>query len=95
MKTYSKNSALCHLDPSPQRSDDTVLVSELLLNSHQCFRAEIISIRDRSVVRLSRWRLTASGPFRTGQAFEFGAHRTDDIARLISDVQRHLTGRQS
>jgi hypothetical protein len=81
----------CHaLNLLPHRSDDTVLVSEQLLNSHQSFRAEIIAIQGRSVVRIGRWRLTAAGPQRTGQVFEFGAHRTADIARMISEVQRHL-----
>ena len=91
MKLYSNANAGCHaLSLSPHRSDDTVLVSEQLLNSHQSFRAEIIGIQGRSVVRLGRWRLTAAGPQRTGQVFEFGAHRTADIARMIAEIQHHL-----
>jgi len=91
LKTYSNAHAPCHaLSLLPHPSGDTVVVSEQLLNSHQCFRAEITTIQGRLVVRLGRWKLTAAGPQRTGQIFEFGAHRTADIARMISEVQRHL-----
>jgi hypothetical protein len=91
LKPYSNLNEGCHA-PSllPHQSVDTVLVSEHLLNSHQCFRAEVTVINGRSVVRLGRWKLSVTGPARTGQVFEFGAHRTDDIAKLISDVQRYL-----
>jgi hypothetical protein len=91
LNTYSNANAGCHaLSLLPHRSDETVLVSEYPINSHQCFRAEITTIQGRRVVRLGRWKVTAAGPQRTGQLFEFGAHRTSDIARLISEVQRHL-----
>lgn len=74
----------------PHLSGDTVVVSEQTLNAHHSMRAEITTLHGRSVVRLARWKLTAAGPRRTGQAFEFGAHRTADIAKMISEVQRHL-----
>ena len=91
LNTSSNLGAGCHAHSLlPHLSGDTVLVSEEILNSHQSLRAEITTLNGRSVVRLARWKLTAAGPQRTGQVFEFGAHRTADIARMISDVQRHL-----
>jgi hypothetical protein len=74
----------------PHLSDDTLLVSEQHLNSHQCFRAEITTISGRPIIRLARWKLSPAGRQRTGQVFEFAAHRTGEVAKMISDVQAYL-----
>jgi hypothetical protein len=88
LNTYSNLGAGCHaLNLLQHLSGDTVLVSEQILNPYESFRAEIFKLRERSVVRVVRWKLRTE---RASQVFEFGAHRTDDIARLIADVQRYL-----
>jgi hypothetical protein len=86
LNTYSNLGAGCHA-LNQHSSDDTVLISEQVLNPHESFRAEIFKLRERPVVRFVRWKPRTQ---RAGQVFEFGAHRTDDIAKLISDVQRYL-----
>lgn len=68
----------------------SILVSEFPLNPHESFRAEIITTNGRTVVRLSRRKTTANGPSRTGQVFEFGAHRTAGVAKIIRDIQQVL-----
>ena len=91
MNTSSNSGASCHaLSLLPHLSGDTVVVSEQNLNSHQSLRAEITTLNGKPVVRLTRWKLTAAGPKHTGQVFEFGAYRTADIGRMISEVQRYL-----
>jgi hypothetical protein len=84
LKIYNKAEAPCHV----------LVASEQNWGSHQSMRAEIVTSHGRSVVRLSRWKLTADGPKRTGQVFEFGAHRIADVARMISEVQRDLQLRE-
>jgi hypothetical protein len=76
--------------PLPHQDCAAPIVAELLLNSREYLRAEIITRNGRPVVRLERWKLTRSGPCRTGKYFEFAAYRAADIARMTSEVQRHL-----
>ena len=65
--------------------------SEYAINPREVLRAEICSIKGRSVVRLTRWKRTAAGnEKRTGSVFEFGAHRCGVVASLISDIERAL-----
>jgi hypothetical protein len=66
------------------------VVSKFPLNPWESVRVELIERRGKPIVSIGRWKLTAAGPRRTGQVFEFGAHRTADIAKMISEVQRHL-----
>lgn len=91
MNIYSNLGAGCHaLNLLQHLSGEPVLVSQQILNPYESFRAEIFKLRECPVVRFGRWKLTGTEAQRTGQVFEFGAHRTDDIAKLISDVQRYL-----
>ena len=70
----------------------TIVVSELSFNSYDSIRAELIGRNGNLVVAISRWKNTPSGHLkRTGAAFEFGAHRIADMAKIVSDVQRILT----
>jgi hypothetical protein len=65
--------------------------SEYAINPREVLRAEICSIKGRSVVRLTRWKRTAAGnEKRTGSVFEFGAHRCGVVASLLSDIERAL-----
>jgi hypothetical protein len=70
--------------------DATIVISEFAISHHQSFRAEIIVRDGQRIVSISRWKSTAAGPRRTGQSFEFGAHRTAGIAKILADVQRVL-----
>jgi hypothetical protein len=64
----------------------SIIVSEFTLNHRQRFRAEIIMRDGKPVVSISRWKKNN----RTGQAFEFGAHRTAAVTNLLMEVQRVL-----
>src|SRR5450755_3429048 len=65
--------------------------SEYAINPREVLRAEICSIKGRSVVRLTRWKRTAAGnEKRTGSCFEFGAHRCGVVASLMADIERAL-----
>jgi len=75
---------------SPRSIDDSILVSEFPLNHHQSFRAEIIMRAGKPTVSISRLKITPFGARRTGQAFEFAAHRAAAIASLLSEVLRTL-----
>jgi hypothetical protein len=67
--------------------------SEYAINPREVLRAEICSIKGRSVVRFSRWKRTAAGnEKRTGCAFEFGAHHCSAVVALLSDIERKLGG---
>jgi hypothetical protein len=67
--------------------------SEYAINAREVLCAEICTINGRPVIRLSRWKLTPAGDKkRTGSAFEFGAHRTGVVAKLLSDIERELGG---
>jgi hypothetical protein len=70
--------------------DACIVVSEFPLNHHQSFRAEIVMRAGKPMVSISRLKITPNGARRTGQAFEFGAHRTAAIAHLLSEVLRTL-----
>jgi hypothetical protein len=70
------------------RPDASIVVSDLLLNQHHRFRAEIITRDSRLVVSISRWKSTPKGSRRAGQPFEFGAHRIGAVAALLVEVQR-------
>jgi hypothetical protein len=70
----------------------SIAVAEYPLNPHESFRAEIVTTGNRSVVRISRWKSTLQGHRRTGQVFEFGAHRSAGVAKLLHDVQDVLKG---
>lgn len=74
----------------PLDDDATIVISEFAISHHQSFRAEIIQRDGKRVVSISRWKSTAAGPRRTGQSFEFGAHRAAGVARILADVQRVL-----
>jgi hypothetical protein len=75
--------------------DAVIVVSDFLLNHNQRFRAEIISRDGKTVVSISRWKSTPKGPRRTGQVFEFGAHRIGAVTGLLAEVQRVLNALQS
>jgi hypothetical protein len=77
------------------RPDAVIVVSDFLLNHNQRFRAEIIRRDGKPVVSISRWKSTPKGPRRTGQAFEFGAHRTIAVTNLLVEVQRVLSALQA
>jgi hypothetical protein len=66
--------------------------SEYAINQREVLRAEICTINGRPVIRLSRWKRTPAGDKRTGNAFEFGAHRCGVVASLLSDIERALGG---
>src|ERR1700737_4404169 len=66
--------------------------SEYAINPREVFRAEICTINGSSVVRFTRWKRTPEGDKRTGCVFEFGAHRTGVVAKLLSDIERELGG---
>jgi hypothetical protein len=78
------------------RAGRKVLVSSNIIEPLRAMQALRIQARLRctdstaKLARLGRWKLTAAGPQRTGQVLELGAHRTADIARMISGVQRYL-----
>ena len=67
-----------------------IVVSEFPLNRHQVFRAEVIMREGTPTVAISRWKITAAGARRTGQAFEFGAHRIGAVINLLSEMQSVL-----
>lgn len=67
-----------------------VVVAEFPLNTHQCFRAEIIERDGKPIVSIARWKNTPVGARRTGQSMEFGAHRIGAVAGLLNEVQRVL-----
>ena len=75
---------------TPAEALASAFVSEIALNNHQSFRAEIITRHGKMIVSLSRWKKTPAGARRTGQTFEFGAHRSAGIAKLLLDVQDRL-----
>jgi hypothetical protein len=75
--------------------DAVIVVSDFLLNHNQRFRAEIITRDGKPVVSISRWKSTPKGPRRTGQALEFGAHRTGAVTALLVEVQRVLNALQA
>jgi hypothetical protein len=65
--------------------------SEYAISAHQILRAEICFIKGHPVVRLSRLKRTAAGnEKRTGSCFEFGAHRFEVVASLLSNIEREL-----
>lgn len=87
---HAKASARAYSQP-PSRlntTDANIVVSEFPLSANQRFRAEIIMRDGKPTVALSRWKITAAGARRTGQTFEFGAHRITAIAGLLDEVQR-------
>jgi hypothetical protein len=71
---------------SPRSNDDCIVVSEFPLNHHQSFRAELVVRAGKSMVSISRLKNTPNGARRTGQAFEFGAHRAAAMAKLLSEI---------
>jgi len=75
-------------------ADATVVVAEYPLNRHQAFRAEIIHRCGKVNVSLSRWKLSNGVNRKTGQSFEFGAHRLRAVLRLLADVERTLQAQQ-
>jgi hypothetical protein len=66
------------------------VVSEFSLNAWESIRAEVCQRRGKSIVSIARWKRTSAGSQRTGCGFEFAAHRVDDMAKMIGDVQRAL-----
>ena len=67
------------------------LAIEYRINGYELIRAEVVFPRSNPVVKLSRWNITADNKARrTAQSFEFGAHRTDAIVKLIIEAQRLL-----
>ena len=61
---------------APPRPNDTcIIVAEFRLNHHHSFRAELVVRAGKPMVSISRLKITPLGARRTGQAFEFGAHR--------------------
>lgn len=72
----------------PFRNDR--LLAEYPLNRHQNIRVELVTRHGNAVVSLSRWKSTAEGSKRTGQNFEFGAHRLGAVLQLLSEAQARL-----
>ena len=72
---------------SPPPDDASIVVSDFQLNHNERFRAEIIMRDGKPVVSISRWKSTSKGLKRTGQTFEFGAHRTGAVVALLFEVQ--------
>jgi hypothetical protein len=67
------------------------VVSEIPINRHECFRADIKMRDGKPIVALSRWKTTSAGTSRrTGQAFEFGAHRLSAVAKLLAEAETAL-----
>ena len=64
--------------------------SQFPLNQHQSFRAEIIERDRKHIVFIARWKTTPAGLRRTGQSFEFAAHRAAAVANLLDEVLRLL-----
>jgi hypothetical protein len=81
-----------HYSAATARDSAQPFYSEYAINPREVFRAEICTINGRAVVRLSRWKRTPEGDKRTGCAFEFGAHRSGAVAKLLSDIERELGG---
>jgi hypothetical protein len=75
---------------SPRPDDASIVVSDFQLNHNEHFRAEIIMRDGKPVVSISRWKSTPRGLRRTGQCFEFGAHRTGAVVALLFEVQDAL-----
>ena len=71
-------------------NDTCIVVAEFRLNHHHSFRVELVVRAGKPMVSISRLKITPLGARRTGQAFEFGAHRTAAIAGLLSEVLRAL-----
>jgi hypothetical protein len=63
-----------------------VIVSEIPINRHECFRADITMRDGKPIVALSRWKTTLAGTRWTGQSFEFGARRLSAVAKLLADA---------
>lgn len=76
-------------------ANQVVASSELPLNRHQCFRAEVIERKGKSIVSIGRWKTTPTGVSRTGQCLEFGAHRLADFAKLLSDIEREIAAKET
>ncbi|MDR6302521.1 hypothetical protein GGQ85_000192 [Nitrobacter vulgaris] len=85
---HANASARAYSQPPSRTTDANIVVSEFPLNAYQRFRAEIVMRNGKPTVALSRWKITAAGARRTGQTFEFGAHRIAAIAGLLAEVQR-------
>jgi hypothetical protein len=67
------------------------VVSEIPINRHECFRADITMRNGKPIVALSRWKTPLAGtPRRTGQAFEFGAQRLAAVAKLLAEAEMAL-----
>jgi hypothetical protein len=66
------------------------VVSEFSLNPWESIRAEVCQRRGKSIVSITRWKRTSAGSQRTGGGFEFAAHRVEDVAKMIGDIQRAL-----
>ena len=87
MSTQPPASGAC---ASARQNGASIVVSEFPLNHHQSFRAEIIMRAGKPMVSISRLKITQIGARRTGQAFEFAAHRAAAIAHLLSEVLQAL-----
>ena len=61
-------------------------IAEYEVSHHDVIRAEIIERQGKPVVTLSRWKRSPNGDKRSGQAFEFGAHRTEGVANILNSV---------
>lgn len=76
---------------APRQRIGSLALSEFPLNKHQFFRAEVIMREGKPTISISRWKITGAGAqHRTGQAFEFGAHRIGAVTNLLLDMQRVL-----
>jgi hypothetical protein len=65
--------------------------TERAINRREALSAEICFIKGRAVVRFARVKRTAAGrEKRTACVFEFGAHHTGVVAKLLSDIEREL-----
>jgi hypothetical protein len=68
-----------------------IIATEFPINHHECFRADITMRNGKPIVALSRWKTTSAGTSRrTGQAFEFGAHRLSAVAKLLAEAETAL-----
>ena len=79
----------------PRPNNASSVVAEFPVNHHQSVRAELVVRAGKPMVSISRLKITPSGARRTGQAFEFGAHRTAAIVSLLSEVLQTLATRSA
>lgn len=86
MKPHIKISTTCHPVASVT-GQAAIVVADFPISAHETFRAVLDERQGKPIVSISRWKITPAGSRRAGPAFEFGAHRTNGMAKIIRELQ--------